>query len=69
MGIFQDYDDIYNSNPQIAQLGGIPGNNLVFPGDLKFKDINNDGVINRFDYVRKQDIRRYRKLPMVLHWE
>jgi len=51
-GIFQDYDEIYNSSPQIAQLGGIPGNNLVFPGDLKFRDINNDGVINRFDYVR-----------------
>lgn len=51
-GIFQTYDEIYNSPPQISQLGGISGNNILYPGDLKFKDINNDGVINRFDYVR-----------------
>jgi len=51
-GIFQSYDEIYNSPPQISQLGGIPGNNILYPGDLKFQDINNDGVINRFDYVR-----------------
>lgn len=51
-GIFQTYDEIYNSPAQISQLGGISGNNILYPGDLKFKDINNDGVINRFDYVR-----------------
>ncbi len=52
IGIFQDYDEIYNSPPQISQLGGIPGNNFLYPGDLKFEDINNDGVINIYDRVR-----------------
>ncbi|MFO7722410.1 MAG: SusC/RagA family TonB-linked outer membrane protein, partial [Bacteroidales bacterium] len=52
IGIFQDYDEIYNSPPQISQLGGIPGNNILYPGDLKFMDVNKDGVINRFDQVR-----------------
>jgi TonB-linked SusC/RagA family outer membrane protein len=52
IGIFQSYDEIYNSPPQISQLGGIAGNNVLYPGDLKFMDVNNDGVINRFDQVR-----------------
>jgi len=52
IGIFQDYDEIYNSPAQISQLGGIPGNNILYPGDLRFQDVNNDGVINRFDQVR-----------------
>lgn len=52
IGIFQDYDEIYNSPPQLSQVGGIPGNNILYPGDLKFEDVNNDGVINRFDQVR-----------------
>lgn len=52
IGIFQSYEEIYNSPPQISQLGGIPGNNILYPGDLKFMDVNNDGVINRFDQVR-----------------
>jgi hypothetical protein len=51
-GIFQDYEDIYNSPPQISQLGGIAGNNIVYPGDLRYMDINDDGIINRFDRVR-----------------
>jgi TonB-linked SusC/RagA family outer membrane protein len=51
-GIFQSYDEIYNSPPQISQLGGIAGNNILYPGDLKFMDVNNDGVINRFDQIR-----------------
>ncbi len=52
IGIFQDYDEIYNSPPQISQLGGIPGNNYLYPGDLKFEDVNNDGVINIYDRIR-----------------
>jgi TonB-linked SusC/RagA family outer membrane protein len=52
IGIFQDYDEIYNSPAQISQLGGIPGNNILYPGDLRFQDVNNDGVINRFDQIR-----------------
>jgi len=51
-GIFQTYEEIYDSPPQISQLGGMAGNNIVYPGDLIFKDINNDGVINRFDQTR-----------------
>lgn len=51
IGIFQDYDEIYNSPPQISQLNGIAGNNVIYPGDLKFMDVNNDGVVNRFDQV------------------
>ncbi len=52
IGIFQSYDEIYNSPPQLSQIGGIPGNNILYPGDLKFLDVNNDGVINRFDQAR-----------------
>jgi TonB-linked SusC/RagA family outer membrane protein len=52
IGIFQSYDEIYNSPPQLSQVGGIPGNNILYPGDLKFMDVNNDGVINRFDQAR-----------------
>lgn len=52
IGIFQTYEEIYDSPPQISQLGGIPGNNYLYPGDLKFEDINNDGVINRYDQYR-----------------
>jgi hypothetical protein len=52
IGIFQDYNEIYNSPSQLSQVGGIPGNNILYPGDLRFQDVNNDGVINRFDQVR-----------------
>ncbi len=51
-GIFQDYNEIYHSPPQISALGGIAGNSFVYPGDLRFVDVNNDGVINRHDLVR-----------------
>jgi len=51
-GIFQSYEDIYNSPAQIADLGGINGNNAVYPGDLKFKDLNGDNVINQYDRMR-----------------
>jgi TonB-linked SusC/RagA family outer membrane protein len=51
-GIFQSYDQIYDNPAQISQLGGIAGNNIVYPGDLIFQDVNNDGVINRFDQIR-----------------
>ena len=51
-GYFMDYDEIFNSPPQIAGLGGISGNNIVYPGDLRYIDVNNDGVINHYDRVR-----------------
>lgn len=44
LGMFEDYDDIRNSPTQ--QLGEDP-----MPGDLKYKDINGDGVINSQDKV------------------
>ncbi len=49
IGVFEDYEDIENSPAQIAALGGLEGNNHVYPGDLKYKDINGDNVINEDD--------------------
>jgi TonB-linked SusC/RagA family outer membrane protein len=49
IGIFQNYDEIYNSPNQM----GLPGNIEVFPGDLKFLDFNNDGVIDEADAFRQ----------------
>ncbi|MDD3036260.1 TonB-dependent receptor [Bacteroides sp.] len=43
LGLFKDYDDIRN-NPR--QTWGD-----VMPGDIKYKDINGDGVINSGDIV------------------
>lgn len=43
LGLFKDYDDIRNSPRQ--DLG------TVQPGDIKYKDINGDGVINDADRV------------------
>ncbi len=47
LGYFQSYEEIENSPSQL----GIEGNTEVNPGDLKYKDINGDGVIDRFDMV------------------
>ncbi|MDR2805189.1 MAG: TonB-dependent receptor [Dysgonamonadaceae bacterium] len=49
IGIFQNYDEIYNSPNQME----LPGNTEVKPGDLKFLDFNNDGVINEADAFRQ----------------
>lgn len=43
MGLFKDYDDIRNSPRQ--DFG------LVQPGDIKYKDVNGDGVVNDGDRV------------------
>lgn len=43
LGLFKDYDDIRNSPRQ--DFG------LVQPGDIKYKDINGDGVVNDGDRV------------------
>ncbi len=48
LGYFQSYEEIENSPSQL----GISGNVEVNPGDLKYKDINGDGVIDRFDQIR-----------------
>lgn len=44
LGLFKDYDDIRNS-PQQTEWG------TVMPGDIKYKDVNSDGVINDNDRV------------------
>lgn len=43
LGLFEDYDDIRNSPAQ--QFG------TYQPGDIKYKDVNGDGVINDGDIV------------------
>ena len=43
LGFFQDQADIDNS--PLQEFG------QVKPGDIKYKDVNNDGVINQNDYV------------------
>ena len=48
LGYFQDYNDIERSPSQLA----LEGNTEVHPGDLKYMDINGDGVIDRADFVR-----------------
>jgi len=47
LGYFQSFEEIENSPSQL----GISGNNEVRPGDLKYKDINGDNIIDRFDLV------------------
>ena len=42
--MFKDYDDIRNS-PQQTNWG------KVQPGDIKYKDVNGDGIINASDEV------------------
>lgn len=48
IGVFQDYEDIYNSPTQLT----LPGNIVVAPGDLKYEDINGDGQIDEADALR-----------------
>ena len=43
LGLFKDYDDIRNSPKQ--EFG------TVQPGDIKYKDVNGDGVVNSQDQV------------------
>lgn len=43
LGLFKDYDDIRNSPTQTF--------GTVQPGDIKYKDINGDGVVDRGDRV------------------
>lgn len=58
-GVYDNLEDTYaldangnvmrgvDGNPVIMQNGNI----RVFPGDAKYEDINNDGVINQYDIV------------------
>lgn len=45
-GIFQNADDIRNHATQNDAINPVNG---VWPGDIKFKDLNNDGVIDEQD--------------------
>ena len=45
-GIFQNYDEI---NSHAAQSPGVDPTTSTAPGDIKFKDLNNDGIINDKD--------------------
>lgn len=49
IGIFQDYNDIFNSPNQMT----IAGNMVVAPGDLKYLDFNGDGFIDSRDAFRQ----------------
>lgn len=44
-GLFKDEDDIRQSPDQTAAFG------VVRPGDIKYRDVNGDGVINKDDRV------------------
>ena len=44
MGLFRDWDDIESSPKQTFE-------SKVYPGDIKYKDVNGDGVVNDFDVV------------------
>ena len=49
IGVFESYEDIENSPSQM----GLDGNTEVKPGDVKYVDFNNDGVININDAFRQ----------------
>jgi len=44
LGLFKDYEEIENSPRQTFS-------NTVLPGDIKYKDVNGDGVIDELDVV------------------
>ncbi|MDR1743762.1 MAG: TonB-dependent receptor [Dysgonamonadaceae bacterium] len=46
LGLFKDYDDIRNSPRQ-----DFGDSRDVMPGDIKYKDINGDGIVNNDDIV------------------
>ena len=57
IGVYKDFDDIMNSPKAVSwpQAVDDQGNPIfdpaktVWPGDLKFRDVNDDGVINELD--------------------
>ena len=51
VGVYKDFDDIMNS-PKAEKYpadGVFNRDTTVWPGDLKFEDVNGDGVINEYD--------------------
>lgn len=53
LGYFTSYEEIQNSPSQLTYHNGLPSNVEIVPGDLKFLDFNNDGVINQDDAFRQ----------------
>ena len=53
IGYFTSYEEIQSSPTQLGSNNGIPGNIEIIPGDLKFEDFNDDGVINQADAYRQ----------------
>ena len=51
VGVYKDFDDIMNSPraEKFPEDGVFNRDTTVWPGDLKFADINGDGVINELD--------------------
>jgi TonB-linked SusC/RagA family outer membrane protein len=52
-GYFGSYEEIANSPTQLTYRNGLSGNVEIIPGDLKFLDFNNDGVINQLDAYKQ----------------
>jgi len=48
-GVFKDWNEVNNKT---LDYSGVTANDKMKPGDIKFKDINGDGVINGDDRVR-----------------
>jgi TonB-linked SusC/RagA family outer membrane protein len=46
LGQFRDFEEILQSPIQDEQ-----GNTTLLPGDIKYKDVNNDGLINELDII------------------
>jgi TonB-linked SusC/RagA family outer membrane protein len=51
LGLFTDYDDIRNSPKQEFMWSGSDKVYTPMPGDIKYKDINGDGMIDDNDIV------------------
>jgi TonB-linked SusC/RagA family outer membrane protein len=51
VGVYKDFEDIMNSPKaeKFPEDGVFNRNTTVWPGDLKFEDVNKDGVINEND--------------------
>ena len=51
VGVYKDFDDIMNSPraEKFPEDGVFNRNTTVWPGDLKFEDVNKDGKINELD--------------------
>lgn len=54
IGLFKDWDDVQNSPAQFGK---------VMPGDIKYRDVNGDGVINSDDRTPLS----YRTLPLLMY--